>query len=543
MSRPPLIGVHLDLKYLMPSKRYLTRWVRRLGKRGVNTLLLEYEDKFPFRKREFLRDAQAFTPGELREFLDAARDAGLRIVPFVPTLSHLEFALAHQRLAPLRERPDIPTQICPSNPEAVGFVQELIEEILVFHAPDEWVHIGGDEAWFLGTCPACRARMEKSGPAGLWADHMRPLIRWLHAKGKRVMVCDDVFADKPDAVLAADLPSGLALTPWDYASRDFPEGCPMERRVGTYRRAGLEVVGMSCMNWGVLAPMHDHCVQNMAAWVRLSERADMLGVFHTAWACFHVPLAMQALQERAAGALVSDCAKPLTDAWQASVLSGEYGCDAAGAPEALRQLGTTWEQPVPGFGRPIAPVVHGYMDMVLHYSGGQEERRRRGHYPLDWDEMDFNVLYVRKMDILGTLPLIAVREKLDELEALYGEAECVLVDLARRARRSRQAARLTAGLAALKLESTRAVRRLVTGDGDTDRLAAMEALCPGLHGALRPFYEKPSLERLHRMWTEPPLASLRAVAGQGRPAVAGTGPCPEKSSEVRSATRKKEERR
>ena len=68
-AQKPIIGVHLDLKYLMPSKRYLLQWVRQLAELGINTLLLEYEDKFPFQKRPYLRDAQAFTPEELREFL------------------------------------------------------------------------------------------------------------------------------------------------------------------------------------------------------------------------------------------------------------------------------------------------------------------------------------------------------------------------------------------------------------------------------------------------------------------------------------------
>src|SRR5947207_2149614 len=99
MSIPsPIIGVHLDLKYLMPRKDYLTGWVRRLPELGINTLLLEYEDKFPYTTYPFLRSPSAFTPAELHEFLAAARAAKLCVIPLVPTLSHLEFALAHDEL-------------------------------------------------------------------------------------------------------------------------------------------------------------------------------------------------------------------------------------------------------------------------------------------------------------------------------------------------------------------------------------------------------------------------------------------------------------
>jgi len=50
VSDLPIVGVHLDLKYIMPRKSYLLGWVRRLPEFGINTLLVEYEDRFPFRK-------------------------------------------------------------------------------------------------------------------------------------------------------------------------------------------------------------------------------------------------------------------------------------------------------------------------------------------------------------------------------------------------------------------------------------------------------------------------------------------------------------
>ena len=38
-AEDPIVGIHLDLKYLMPRKAYLLEWVQRLPELGVNTLL------------------------------------------------------------------------------------------------------------------------------------------------------------------------------------------------------------------------------------------------------------------------------------------------------------------------------------------------------------------------------------------------------------------------------------------------------------------------------------------------------------------------
>ena len=64
-----LRGIHLDLKYHMPRKDALLDWLKRLPGYGINTLLIEYEDKFPFQKYPFLSDPDAFTSEELTTFL------------------------------------------------------------------------------------------------------------------------------------------------------------------------------------------------------------------------------------------------------------------------------------------------------------------------------------------------------------------------------------------------------------------------------------------------------------------------------------------
>ena len=511
MNTPaPMLVAHLDLKYLMPAKRYLLHWVRRLGERGFDALLLEYEDKFPFDRHRALRHPLAFTPAELRTLLETAREAGLRVIPLVPTLSHLEFALSRPQFAGLREAPDIPTQICPSNPSAVSFVNALLDDVLAAHEQDEWVHLGADEAWFLGSCPTCRARMNGDGTR-LWADHMRPLIARMQAAGKRVKIWDDIFWKRPDAVREAGLPAGTTLVLWDYGSRTFPAGGRTDQRIESYRAAGLQTAGAPCLNWGVLTPRHEQCLHNVTAWAGAVRRQHMTALINPSWSCFHVPLPMQSLYEAAAAAALHGTADPRDEDWQAEFLEQEFGVTLPELTRAFAGLGTTWEHPVEGFSRPISPLVYGYMDMVLYYADGQDERQRRGHYPPDWHAIDFDALFMKKLHLLREAPAPnAVSSTLATLEAAYAQAAPVMAQLARRAVRHRREAELLACFADLKLLSARAVSELLR-DGDTSgaKLDDALALRKRLNAALTPFYESAGRDLALRLWIDPLIAVLR----------------------------------
>ena len=188
-----IAGIQIDFKYLMNKKGFLNTLLDWLPKQGINTILLEYEDKFPYRKYPFLKADDAFTPAELKAFLHKARANKLRVIPLVQSLSHMEFAMDHPELAHLSEAPDIPTQICPSNPESVEFIFDLIREVLEYHREDEFFHCGADETWFLGTCEKCAAWKDEKGIVKMWAEHERKILDFIVGQGKRPIVWDDIF--------------------------------------------------------------------------------------------------------------------------------------------------------------------------------------------------------------------------------------------------------------------------------------------------------------------------------------------------------------
>ena len=518
----PLIGLHLDLKYTMPDKMYLLDWLRRLPGYGINALLLEYEDKFPYRKYPFLADEEAFTPDELREFLDTARGAGLQVVPLVQTISHLEFALNHPELAHLREAEDMPTQVCPSKPEGVAFVKDLIGEVLAYHEDDALFHLGADEAWHLGRCEPCAAWRERDGVVQMWLQHEKPLMDLVIARGKRPMVWDDIFWNDPELVRTSGLPREVILHAWNYnitvLAEDSTDDTDLEYggaggllpQIEVYNDAGYDSVAAPCINYGQLFPQVDGSLNNTRAWAVKMQRAGMMGMLNTAWAVFHIPLPIDNAFVAATGRLCRDPKAATNDAWLEQWLADEFGARTDGLAQALRDLGEHWFVRVPGWGRPFAPV-YGYTNMAAWWPGGQEERRARGAYPVDWDPIDFVALFAKGIAAMRASEKRGETEaEMDRFIANYTAAAPVVRAFAGSATRHTDEAALFAEMADLKLITAQAVSHLVRDDGDAAGLAAaLKALQPKLEATLAPFMMPKGVGRMLRVWIEPTVAILR----------------------------------
>jgi hypothetical protein len=265
--------------------------------------------------------------------------------------------------------------------------------------------------------------------------------------------------------------------------------------------------------------MHDHTLENTAAWATKVQQAGMMGLINTSWASFHTPLLTQIPYVAATGAMMQGTAADLDDSWFAEFLSKYYGADSTELPQALRELGANWEHEV-GSERPITPIVYGYMDMMLHYPKGVDDRKRRGSYPLDWQEVDFVDLYRKKIDLLrGAADQSAVLSKLSELQSLYEHAIFILNTWNEHATLHMQEAKVLASLANTKYLHTRVLRFLIDEDVQSERrskedglaqlLTQLEAQNELLMEHLSPFFEELSIRRLWRLWCEPAATVLR----------------------------------
>ena len=144
--------------------------------------------------------------GDVRQLCEWARGLGIEIVPEIQSLGHVQFlTYAYPEIAekdPVKEQKKIDTRdedmpphrfydhcYCPSNPKSYEIMYDLIDEIIDVVKPSEYVHIGHDEVYQLGTCPVC----EKKDPAKLFEDDVKKLYNYITKKGYKVMMWSDML--------------------------------------------------------------------------------------------------------------------------------------------------------------------------------------------------------------------------------------------------------------------------------------------------------------------------------------------------------------
>lgn len=187
----------------------------------LNTILLEFGDRFPFQGRhKDIAALSALTRDEIRELLAFARDNGLCAIPLLQSLGHLNYVLKHDEYAAFREEDCDREQLCPSNEQSFQLFTELAEDILSLFGEIKFMHIGGDETRHLGCCPRCREKMEKTSKGALYAGHINRICEWLVEKGITPLVWDDILCANPEVL--DGLHPAAWIVYWDYWTTSSP---------------------------------------------------------------------------------------------------------------------------------------------------------------------------------------------------------------------------------------------------------------------------------------------------------------------------------
>ena len=273
--------IHLDLKGMMPGVEAMLRWIDWLAAAGFDGVVMEYEDRLPWRVLPGLY-REALTPEEWQRVWARARERGMQIAPLMQTQGHLEWVLMHDEYAHLREDGHW-NEICPSRPEAQNLLRAWLDEVLARHPDGRYIHLGGDETWHLGTCPDCRRRAEASphGRMGILLEHVGGLCRYVTSRGRLPMIWADMFW-RTNTWSAEALPPETILIDWQYGSGgNWPS-------LAALQRLEHPVWGASAIRSGfdakyALAPLGMR-VDNILAWERLRRAGSVEHLLHTFWA-------------------------------------------------------------------------------------------------------------------------------------------------------------------------------------------------------------------------------------------------------------------
>jgi hypothetical protein len=224
----PIRGVHIDCRAQMLRFERLRRVYEDLAACGFNTVLFEYEDRFPYRGD--LRDISApdaLTRPQIRELNRLAADVGLQIMPMVQCLGHLEYVLRLPKLArlvePYRKTGGVPYAVCPSRRNATGLFREMAEQVLDLHPGIRRFHLGGDEVRLARDCTRCGPRIAADGVSRVLIDHYAACAEWLRDQGPDPVIWCDMVLAHPEHL--GDLRGRVTIMDWDYWSlRQRPRG-------------------------------------------------------------------------------------------------------------------------------------------------------------------------------------------------------------------------------------------------------------------------------------------------------------------------------
>jgi len=297
--------IHVDLKCMAPSVAALKQDIARWASEGATGIVLEWENTFPYPGLEAA--TRGYSRRQVADLVDACAAHGLKAIPLVQTLGHLEWLLSQPAFARLREFPDHPNQIRACDEEAQRLLNGMVQALLEAHPESPYIHLGADEARRLPDIdrPECSAKRE--GACAVFLRHLRPLFQQVLAAGKRPVIWADMPLRHPENL--DDFPREVVFCDWLYSQTDTLPNIPADRRAlfETYwrmdaddfpahiyqfpylpflRDRGFDVIAAPATLYAGNALSGPHLPRaraNQRGWLRAAARFGGLGALNTCW--------------------------------------------------------------------------------------------------------------------------------------------------------------------------------------------------------------------------------------------------------------------
>ncbi len=189
----------------------IRRLIRAAGKFKLNTILIKYNDRFPYQRHPAVVSGNAFTMAEIAEFVALARQNQIELIPMVQSLSHLGFVLQHAPYDRLREGNRRNrcggSSFCPAKPESLALNIELADEVRAAHHDGRYFHLGEDEARNLGECRLAQQSRRRRGRKGVYLRFINKMCDWVRQRGLTPALWDDMLCRYPPSL------TGLTVRP------------------------------------------------------------------------------------------------------------------------------------------------------------------------------------------------------------------------------------------------------------------------------------------------------------------------------------------
>lgn len=269
-------AVHLDMKSMIPTADYALTLIDELAEQGINALLVEFEDKFPFEVTQGIHHSSAWTKDEFKRFGARCKEKNVELIPLLQSVGHLDYILKYPKFRDLRDGGPEGTsyQWCLALEETFELWCAMADELLEVFPDTKIFHIGADECNMRLPCERCG-----KNKLDLYIKRVRRCAEYIQKKGMKVVLWDDVFR-RYGAEKFAELPKGVIPCVWMYQDIDYAY---IERMAAS----GLEFWGASCIQanrfYYAMAPQEPKML-NVDAWGEVHEKFPQItGHVGTIW--------------------------------------------------------------------------------------------------------------------------------------------------------------------------------------------------------------------------------------------------------------------
>ena len=269
-------SVHFDMKAMCPTAEYSLTLVDELAEQGINALVVEFEDKFPFEVTRGIHHPEAWTKDEFRRFAARCKERNVEIVPLVQSIGHLDYLLKYPKFRDLRDGGPGGTtyQWCLALEESYELWCAMVEEVLEVFPETRIFHIGADECRMNIPCERCGENI-----LDLYVNRVVRCCEYIQKKNMKVVIWDDVFRRHGEEKYAL-LPPGVISCIWMYGQLDLDY---IDRTMAK----GIECWGASCIQshrfFHAMSPQEPK-MRNVDAWGRVHEKYPQIsGHIGTIW--------------------------------------------------------------------------------------------------------------------------------------------------------------------------------------------------------------------------------------------------------------------
>jgi hypothetical protein len=211
-----IVAYHVDLQVAMWKPVFMEQMVCTIKNYGFNAILLEINDKFPFKQYPDLIHPDAPSRSTWQQFANFCQQQQITIIPLWQSIGHTKFVVGKARYAQLREAPELDTHYDPTSDAARTMICNCIDEIIELLQPQQFFHIGGDEVFDLATSERLAPLVAEKGKGAIYAEHISAIIEHLKRKNLTTILWQDMLMSYPEALNL--ISKDVVLADWDYST-------------------------------------------------------------------------------------------------------------------------------------------------------------------------------------------------------------------------------------------------------------------------------------------------------------------------------------